>query len=696
MSALDLVGRTASLAAPLSPISRLLKELLPESQVMLRKLASVLAMPIDAPALLNVLATAEQVVIAYGRTLVTPTEEFQQIARMLGALKDESCRNAQPCPPAADDPLRRRLLMNASWALMLEMSNVATPESLLVAAGVELSYCLVTSKNFPNGYATNLRRALGPALDFLRPADETKEGEPAWLPHFRKVNREARKLFEAGPPRPEDDRQPDFNEVAINTLRGASLLPGIRHRQGILDRSHLSPAMLLASAAALRNATVDGCDDSALVILASLSGLPLRATYCIPLAGSVDDWVMQLDVESGILRTDLDLVFPKSAHPKEASAHRPAARVIAKPLPLFLADALLARLNEKPDARCVADLLPKATCNGSRLTITDGRFGIEPSFARFIRSAAGFAIGQGIDRLAAAVLTNDFGVIPASKAYYCHIDRRQIWNVAEVIYGSLGWGKPSSFDEGLAFGSRVAPTREAIRDWHRWFRAELDRLRPGKNCRIESLLAFHNRFAEASAAIAVFCLAMRGTASIRIKADALTENTESILLFDKRVGHLPRQLPVPVNALVSKQAKLWRAHCRTLDKRLENKKISFDSSVRQRLKAIANLVRVEMFFRINEKLRLEPISSHSLVRSWPTQFGFDADFGRHFWESELRLVGVKSTVIDLLLRHQVAGIEGHRSTADRSVATSFAEVTSAQDQVLLALGIEPITGLAKY
>ena len=670
-------------------------KLLPEAQVLLRKLASVLATPVDAPAIFSVVAVSVQAVDAYGKTLIAPTDEFRQIVRMLETLKEACCHNPQLFSADSDDPLRRRLLKNSAWALLLEMSKIQTPTSLLVAVGVELAYCLAISKTFPNGYATNLRRALFPALDFLRPGSDIREGEPGWLPHFRKVSREARKIFEGPRLPPEDDGQASFSETAIKTLRGASLLPATRHRQGILDHSHLSPTMVVEAAKALRSAVVDGCDDSALAILAFLSGLPLRATHRIPLSGVSDDWVIELDVEDGILRTDLAQVFTNAARPREGSAHRPAGRVIAKPLPLFLADALVKRLNEIPDARCVADLLPSASCNGSRVALTNDTFGIEPSIARFVRSAAGFAIQHGIDRLAAAALANDFGIIPISKLYYCHVDRQETWDAARKTYDFLSWGMPAAYSEGLAFGSEVAPTRNAIRAWYQWLRRELDRLKPGKNCKTESLLAFHNHFATASAAIMIFCLASRGTARIRITADSLSDGAESILLFDKRTGHLPRPLPVPLNAVVAAQAKLWRAHCRVFDQRLAKKGIADQSPIRQRLKAVANMACVEMFFLIDHNLQPQSLGSHRLVRSWPAEFGFDDDFGRHFWESELRLAGIRSTDIDLLLRHQVVGIEGHRSTSDRSLKMSFNAIVAAQEQILAELGIETFAGLAK-
>ena len=678
-----------------TPISQLMQRLSAESQVALRKTMSVLKAPMDAPLVSTAIDFANCSVGAYGSTLLAPTDEFRRVEQMLKNLQLEFNRVCPIQPVVSDDPLRRRLLKNPAWALLLEISKAPAPKDILVATGTELAYDLAVGKPFPVAYANNLRRALGPDLTFLGPDPSGKNDEPAWLPHFRKVSHEARKLFESGPLPPEDDRQKGFAETAIKELSGNSLFPETRHRQGILDRSHLSTILLAESASALRCATVDGCDNSALAILAFISGLSLRTTHRIPLAGTEDEWVIELDLEAGVLRTNLENVFPDSARPKSADAHRLACRVITKPLPLFLVEALLKRLEAHSDPRTVADLLPMADCNGRRLVLTGDVFGIEPSTARFVNSAAGYAINLGIDRLSAAVLANDFGVIPSSKVYYCHVQRREIWKAAEEVYGSLGWGMPACYFDGMAFGSRVVPTRSAIGEWHQWFCGELDRLRPGRNATIASLLAFHNRFAEACAAITVFCLASRGTARIRFTADMLTASARQILLFDKRVGHLPRPLPVPVNAVVAAQAGLWAVHCRAFDRRLEHLGIAANSPIRQLLQGVSREERVESFFVVGKHLKPQPISCHGLVNGWPERFGFEADFGRHFWESELRLASVRSSVIDLLLRHQVVGIEGHRSTADNCLAASFSDIVTAQETLLAELGIKPVTGLAK-
>ncbi len=679
-----------------TPISQLLELLSAEPQTTLRKLMSALRAPMDAPLVGSVIDCACLAVAAYGSTLIAPTDEYRRVAQMLTTLQSACTQDRTTADPfVSDDPLRRRLLRNPAWALLIEFSKAPPPKDLLVATGAELAYDLAVGKPFPTAYANNLRRALGPDIAFLGATADGKENQPTWLPHYRKVSREAAKIFEATPLPPGNERQKSFAEAAINELTGKSLFPETRHRQGILDRSHLSATLLVESASAMRSAVVDGCDDAALAVLTFVSGLSLRTTHRMPLVGTADTWVIELDIEAGVLRTDLDQVFTKSARPKSTDAHREACRITTKPLPQFMVQALLRRLEAHPDARTVADLLPQADCNGRRLTLVDDRFGIEPSTARFVNSAAGYAIQLGIDRLSAAILANDFGVIPASKVYYCYVQREEIWDAAEVVYRSLGWGMPIPLLDGMAFGSRVVPTRSAIGGWHQWFCGELDRLRPGRNATIASLVAFHNRFAEACAAITVFCLASRGTARIRFTADMLTASTRQILLFDKRVGHLPRPLPVPVNAVVATQAGLWAVHCRAFDRRLEHMGIAANSPIRQRLKGVARQERVETFFVVGKHLTPQPISCHGLVNGWPGRFGFESDSGRHFWETELRLAGVRSSVIDLLLRHQVVGIEGHRSTADNSLAKSFCEIVTAQEKLLAELGIKPVNGLAK-
>lgn len=684
---------TTPFSAPLSPIAQLQRQLSPEAQVMLRKISSALSMPVDAPGLRAVISIANHAVRAYGAVLSAPTAQFIAIVELLEMLKNECEKHFLQCLDPADAPLRRRLIKNSAWALMLEMSRLPVPKGLLVAAGVELAYCLAIGKVFPAGYAKNLRRALGPALDFLPAAAQTKDGEAAWIPHFRKVGRAAIKIFEAAPQPPEPPQS--FRDVAIKTLRGTSLLTDTRHRQGVLDHSHLSQLVLVEAAQSLRHAAIAGCDDAVLAVLTFLSGLSLRTTHRIPLAGESDDWVMELDVDEGILRIDLDLVFSNAAHPRDASTHRPAGRIIAKPLPVFLADILTKRLDAAPSALFVHELLPAATCDGKRLALHNDALGIEPSIARFVRSAAGFAIQRGADRLAAAVLANDFGVIPASKLYYCHIERGEVWEVARIIYENLGWGAPAPYSEGMSFGSRVAPTRAAVAEWHATLCNDLELLDPGRNAGIESICSFHNRYAEACASITVFCLASRGTARIRLTADALTEDAESILLFDKRVGNLPRPLPVPVNAVVARQAKLWGTHCKALERRLATKGIAPDHELRRRLQAIVKQERVEIFFQVDKELRPRPLSCHQLVRAGSKDYGFESDFGRHFWELELRRAGVQSTTIDLLLRHQVQGIEGHRSTTDRSLMSSFLEIVTAQERVLTELGVAAHVGLSK-
>ncbi len=271
---LPALARTAVLIAAHSPISQLLSTLSAESQLLLRKLASLLQTPVDAPAVHAVVASAAHVVDSYGKTLAAPTAEFLCILRAVKALKDECDKNGRLLSIACDNPLRRRLTRSPAWALLIQTSRLATPEPLLIAAGVELAYCLAIGKPFPNGYATNLRRAIS-AHDVVCALSEKEVSEPPWRAHFAKATREARKIFESGAP-PDDGKNANFAETVINEFRGAALLPSTRHRQALPDYEHLSSTILVEAAERLRRAASDGCDDSLLAIIAFVCGLSLR------------------------------------------------------------------------------------------------------------------------------------------------------------------------------------------------------------------------------------------------------------------------------------------------------------------------------------------------------------------------------------------------------------------------------------
>lgn len=84
---------------------------------------------------------------------------------------------------------------------------------------------------------------------------------------------------------------------------------------------------------------------------------------------------------------------------------------MVKPMPVVVVELLRRLAEERPDASTLADLLPQARRWSAQLTPDDDHAALKATTARFL-SAGSAAVVLGIDRLYAALLTNDFAIIP--------------------------------------------------------------------------------------------------------------------------------------------------------------------------------------------------------------------------------------------------------------------------------------------
>jgi len=189
-----------------------------------------------------------------------------------------------------------------------------------------------------------------------------------------------------------------------------------------------------------------------LTMIAFCTGLSLRLTQSLPITSyrGEDNWLMRLDIGAGVIMTNLDSLFPKAAIPVVgATCFRAANRVAVKPLPTFLSSHLKTLYAVHPEAEVLAELLPGASTSGRQLTLVAEEAALTPTTKRFLIAAAPLAVTLGVDRLSAALLANDFSVVPASKMYYCRVRREEIWAASIVLFDCLGWGSPVPIVGGL-------------------------------------------------------------------------------------------------------------------------------------------------------------------------------------------------------------------------------------------------------
>ncbi|AXS79109.1 hypothetical protein [Dechloromonas sp. HYN0024] len=664
-------------------------------------LADVISAPADKPLFAEVVGIASSAIQIYGKTLLSPSPTFIVVEKSVAQLAIHLSQNGDIShkKEELEIPMFRRLLPYPGYSLCVSLHQAATANLLLEleATGLAIALALATGKKVEKAFATAIRRSVAPKLFDEKCNDE--KSHLAWEGIYRKKRALAAEIFENGSnPNPESSNcERLFDVHARFELSRKMRYSPPRQRQAVLDRRHQSEAQLLESANALLKRAEGGEQTALLELVAFSLGLSLRTSIYIPLASIEisDAWIMALDIDAGLIKTNLDPITPSAATPEtKACCFRPANKIIVKPMPAVVANLLRKLKREYPDASTLADLLPDANTYGRQLTLPNSDAALSPSIARMLSTAGPYCVNLGIDRLTAAILVNDYALIPGSKLYYCHVQRNETWAASKTLFAALGWGEPVSFEPGLPFGSRIVPTRDALYDWHTWMVSSVFELNPGRNSSIERLIGFHNAYARLCASIAIFCLAGREVKELRFNTHNLLPEADFSSFNDKWVGAFPGETKVPVNSILKKQLKYWYAHCAALYRRLQKNPVAENRKLIVALEAFHSGRCMPLFFEIDENQEFSPLGTAALTGWWPDELRFSGDLGRHFWETELREAGVWSSRIDLLLRHITHGVESQCSTCGDPLSLAAAAITGAQEKLLTQLGIEASPGLA--
>lgn len=521
-------------------------------------LVDVLLAPSDKPLFHGVVAITQKAIETYGKTLTSPSPAFTLIRNSVAQLSEQLNGNTITATNTyeLDYPLFRRLAPHPGYALCVTLLQASQADlSLeLEATGLAIAYALATNQQVDAAFANGIRRAVAPKLFDRYGNDE--QCQTKWQATYLKKRTQAAQIFESGStPDPESTNCVRIFDVhaRFELTRKFHYSPP-RQRQAVLDRRHQSAVQLKQSSKSLFTRAMNGDQTALLIILSFSTGLSLRTTIDIPLAFCVNDdtWTMLLDIDAGVLKTNLATLTPKSASPKSnTTCFRPANKIAVKPIALAIANLLRAMHQKCPDARTLAEVLPEADCTSGQLTLDDDTSSLFPSVTRFLTSAGPFSVSLGIDRLSAAIIVNDYSLVPGSKLYYCQVQRDDIWLASAQLYSALGWQEPIPLSPGLPCGSLIVPTRKALCEWYVSMIESVSKAHPGRNSSAERLLAHHNLYACFCASLTVLCLAAREVKELRFTTHNLPPEADFASFNDKWVGAFPdrpRFLSMPCSA----------------------------------------------------------------------------------------------------------------------------------------------------
>ena len=674
-----------------------------EARGLLAHLTKSAPPPLDLPGLLAVVAGANTAARAAFQCLKAPNAAAVALLDELHCL-GTACAEAYAARPGCVDAagvMGGRLKANPAWALLCKLGDTegAADHPATVAAGIELLLSLHANKPMAIASCSSARVALKEGQLNSIPIEEIfdlYEGEPwpQWLKRCRATYPEFLAAFDSTPPPPPSPRT--FEERARTELRCRAAFASHRRRAGVLDdtcfsRRQVSAAVAYSGFGVFRTPE----ERRAALWIVGCSGLFTTSTPFIPIAGStVEDWAIIYDLEAGVLRRDLSCLAPDAAKARP-DCGAPASFVATTPAPRDVANELRRSAKDSPGAREMGDLIPALRHLRPRDLVYPEISDLGPSFARWSRTLAPFALQVGLDAMLAGLTTGDIGVTAKSKLHYALVTGDEQWQSAAALYKEIGWDSPVQMPAAtLSFGAAVVPTAEQLSRLDDRFFRWVEEMRPAKRLDGEAkLLEFHNRFVRTLTSRICVWLSLRPANEISIRASVDERFDLCIELNEKasagRVGTRPAVVCDGLRAALVN----YRVHCSALLDRLM--KIGCSGAATEWLNSVLANDDVPLLCTIQSASRVSPVSTDSLLKGLPGASELANDWGRKFSENALRRLGAQSRDIDRHQRHEVLGQEQDCATSDDSELSWTRRLKPKLDEMSGQLFKAPLHGLRK-
>lgn len=640
----------------------------------LARLTKTAPPPLDHAGLLTVIFGANAVARAACLCLKAPNSAVTELLDELHCLA-MTCAAEYAARPGCVDTIHSvegRLKANPAWSLLWTIGTTesAANHPAAIAAGIELLLSLHHKKPMAAASCSGARVALNAEQLSGIPVEalfDSYQGEPLpqWLKRCRATYPEFLAAFDSAPPTPLPPRS--FEERARTELSCRTAFASYRRRAGVLDDTCFSRRQV-AAAVAYMGAGVfrTPAERRAAMWIIGCSGLFATSTQFIPLAGStVNDWIIAYDVEADVLRRDLSCLAPDAARARPGRG-TPASFVATTPAPLDVAIELRRSAEATPDPREMGDLIPALRQLSPRGLVYPDIADLGPSFARWSRTLAPFALQVGLDALLAGLTTGDIGISARSKLHYALIGGDEQWESAATLYKALNWEPPVPMPEAvLPFGAAVVPTIEQLSRLDERLCRWVEDVRPPKRLSSEAqLLEFHNRYVRTLTSRICVWLSLRPASEVSISASVDERFDLCIELLEKpsagRIGTMPAVICDEIRAALAN----YRVHCSALLERLRT--FGWSGEAVEWLNAVKAHDDVPLLCVIQSARRVAPVSTDSLLKNLPGASELAADWGRKYAENCLRRLGAQSRDIDRHQRHEVLGQEQDCATSDGS------------------------------
>lgn len=650
----------------------------------LTKLLACAPPPPDAAGITHAVRGAASALLAALSFIKQPNEVAQKIKDGAAALqmKLDSIALTHTATELAA-PRGRRLVQYPAWKMLIALGQVGSAQPCMIAGGLLLLRALHFNRRIPRAQALAICRETqrcelstqGLYAIFESDIDASETAYP-WLLQLQRLWPQLLNLFSADPGS-EASKEPTFVQRVRGQLIAAAEHASIPHRAGTPDHRHLSDRQFRIACKLIADWNGAGDWRGVFAETAALTHLTADLLGAIPLASSaLGGWVTILDAANGCVQSDCSCLAQEAAvPPKQHGCVVPSGYIRTASYSSAAAAVLRTRHARFPAATTLSELFPEAPSLRGDMPLFDSKDEIQPSWARWIRSFGLQMCRHGHDRLHAATLSCDFGLIARSKLYYATLPNHELWEATDRFYKQIGWsGATPSKTTSIAFGCRVVPTWPTLIAAAQHQLKEMAAIRPGKNQGLAKVLEFHNRYVRAVALRMAVLLGLREGKVYDLWADIDERQDLWVDLLDKCVPGAQGASPVPLCEYVRNLIKQFRVHCAAMAFRLQTMGHK-NTPLHLWLLAVVARERVHLLCTTVGVNRITPVGSAEAIGRVPSQFGLAPDFGRKLLENQMRCLtsrepelvkhlSLKTCDIDAMLRHEVLGQWRFASSSD--------------------------------
>lgn len=511
-----------------------------------------------------------------------------------------------------------------------------------------------------------------------------------WVYTLRRYWREVIDEFGGKTPVP---RQTPTERIRSQVLSSA-LNTKASHVAGALDHRLLSHSQFLVATGAIarefKRDTLKGM--AGLVVLRT--GLSVEVAPLIELGQAPrPEGLSYLDAAQGVIEMDLSIAVHQSgkALPGSiAASHRLQIR-----LPHDVHIKLIARLQRYPHAKNLSDLYPDESPPDPESTVFPSTDELKPTWSR-LRYTLGLHLRlKGINKLLAALLSGDLGIIPRSKLHYAVVTASELHELERSLYAELDYGRPVDLPPNAqGVGCRLVPTAENVSLHDAALSLLAAKCRPSKNANAKSVRKFHNAYTRLCAWRLSILLALRETKHIDLAASIEADHDHWVAIHDKYTIEDRGHQPVPLCAYASLIILLYKAHCQATAERLY-KLMGRNTPFTNACMAVAGSENQRLFMLVDDNDEVDPVGSAEFTASLIPGFEPAPDVGRKVMENHLRHQGVASSDIDAFLRHFTEGQEAASAFSPAVLNAYVIRTSSAQQRVAKQLLGPPVAGLSQ-